>query len=438
MVVITYLIKMSVGIAAVYALYQTLFSSLTFFNWRRYYLLAGALLACLLPLVSWPVIQTATRTEIPGFTSIPLLQENITGYPEQYTGISFSLLLLVCIGVGIFVRALILIIRYASLVKLRRKSVLADTIGNARIYMLPQTMSPFSFGRSIFISAVSPDPSEIQQIIAHEYAHVRQMHTIDLLISEIICTINWFNPFAWWLRRSIKENLEFAADHAVLEQGFAIKPYQYLLLQLTNPAAPVLGHYFNISSLKKRIVMINHPRSSSLQRARFLWSVPVLAVLITFCSNNSTRADIASSTDGSIITDTVLANSAAGNGFILSVADNQGEEVVIVKNARSEIVRAIALADWERDRAKWEKQYGRLPEQRADKATMPKITQKLGSDKTHLPLFLVDGVVQSNTFVNSLDPESIASIDILKDKAAAEIYGERGKNGVVVIRMKSK
>ncbi|MEO8198950.1 MAG: TonB-dependent receptor [Gemmatimonadota bacterium] len=65
------------------------------------------------------------------------------------------------------------------------------------------------------------------------------------------------------------------------------------------------------------------------------------------------------------------------------------------------------------------------------------------------PLFVIDGVPmisedissldlggQSITAVTGISPSDIASMDILKDAAAAAIYGSRGSNGVIIITTK--
>lgn len=52
-------------------------------------------------------------------------------------------------------------------------------------------------------------------------------------------------------------------------------------------------------------------------------------------------------------------------------------------------------------------------------------------------LIVVDGEVMPSTFdMKSIKPENIATIDVLKDASATAVYGEKGKNGVVVIRTK--
>jgi len=49
------------------------------------------------------------------------------------------------------------------------------------------------------------------------------------------------------------------------------------------------------------------------------------------------------------------------------------------------------------------------------------------------PLFVVDGVVGVINALQNLDPQDIASMDILKDASATAIYGTRGANGVIII-----
>ena len=52
------------------------------------------------------------------------------------------------------------------------------------------------------------------------------------------------------------------------------------------------------------------------------------------------------------------------------------------------------------------------------------------------PLFIIDGVQVENG-LNTISPQDIQSIDVLKDAAATAIYGARGANGVIVITTKS-
>jgi TonB-dependent SusC/RagA subfamily outer membrane receptor len=53
------------------------------------------------------------------------------------------------------------------------------------------------------------------------------------------------------------------------------------------------------------------------------------------------------------------------------------------------------------------------------------------------PLFILDNVEMPGIDLDKVKPEDIESIEVLKDKKATEPYGEKGKNGVVIISTKS-
>ncbi|MFX5854771.1 M56 family metallopeptidase, partial [Acinetobacter baumannii] len=69
----------------------------------------------------------------------------------------------------------------------------------------------------------------LQEIIQHEATHVNQNHYIDIVLSEILCAVNWINPFVWMLRNAIRQNLEFIADNQVVLSGFNKRNYQHHL-----------------------------------------------------------------------------------------------------------------------------------------------------------------------------------------------------------------
>ena len=51
------------------------------------------------------------------------------------------------------------------------------------------------------------------------------------------------------------------------------------------------------------------------------------------------------------------------------------------------------------------------------------------------PLIVVDGMVYGGS-INDINPDNVASIDVLKDASATAIYGSRGANGVIIISTK--
>jgi TonB-dependent SusC/RagA subfamily outer membrane receptor len=61
-----------------------------------------------------------------------------------------------------------------------------------------------------------------------------------------------------------------------------------------------------------------------------------------------------------------------------------------------------------------------------------------GIDKNNYPLVLVDGIEWDYTSLEKINPENIDSISIMKDKSATDKYGEKAKNGVILIVTKKK
>ncbi|HEV7348938.1 M56 family metallopeptidase [Telluribacter sp.] len=120
------------------------------------------------------------------------------------------------------------------------------------------TASPYSFFRWIIFNPEKHGLLELQHILAHESEHVRQWHSLDLLLAEVQRIALWFNPFSWVHQRLVQGNLEYLADRAVLDSGFNKKQYQVNLLKaaLQTNELP-LTNSFAQSLLKKRIKMMN-------------------------------------------------------------------------------------------------------------------------------------------------------------------------------------
>jgi len=60
---------------------------------------------------------------------------------------------------------------------------------------------------------------------------------------------------------------------------------------------------------------------------------------------------------------------------------------------------------------------------------------KYRSDKKSNPLYIVDGIKNTND-LKGIDPSNIQGISVLKGKAAFDLYGSAGANGVILITMK--
>ena len=196
---------------------------------------------------------------------------------------SFDLSTLV-FTVFIFISALLtlkLIVQLFSILKLRLKNESEKAASFRVVKLNDNKISPFSFFYWIFVNAGNHNFQKLDEIIAHEQVHVRQFHSFDVMISEILCICFWWNPFTWFLRKEMKINLEYLADEGVLKAGFQPKGYQYTLLQVSSKNMDMsLINNFNVSQLKKRIVMMNKKKSSILMSAKYVLTVPIISFLL--------------------------------------------------------------------------------------------------------------------------------------------------------------
>ncbi|MGB3143331.1 MAG: M56 family metallopeptidase, partial [Maribacter sp.] len=90
-----------------------------------------------------------------------------------------------------------------------------------------ENIQPFSFFQWIIYNPQLHSKPALEAIIAHEQVHATQLHSLDILLTELFCILQWFNPVVWFYRTSIKQNLEFLADAHNNHIKTNKKEYQY-------------------------------------------------------------------------------------------------------------------------------------------------------------------------------------------------------------------
>ena len=282
---LAYFLKINVAIALFYAFYRLFFHKDTFFHWRRTALLCFFGISLLYPLLN---IQEWIKEQEPMVAMADLyatiiLPEQIIEAPQETTA-NWQELIPQILGfiywTGVLLLTLRFLIQLGSIIRLHFLCP-KSTIQGSRVHILKKGTGPFSFFHWIFIHPESHTESEISEIITHEETHARQYHSADVLVSEIMCTFCWFNPFVWLMKREVRGNLEYMADHRVLETGHDSKSYQYHLLGLAHhKAAANLSNSFNVLPLKNRIKMMNKRRTKEIGRTKYLMFLPLAALLM--------------------------------------------------------------------------------------------------------------------------------------------------------------
>lgn len=281
---LAYFLKVNVAIALFYAFYRLFFYKDTFFGWRRTALLGFFAISAAVPLLN---IQTWITEQEPMVAMADLYANVVLPEFTIETGTAatdWKNLILEYASIAYWGVVAFLAIRFtiqlAGIIRLAYQYRKMQ-IGDANIHLLPKADGPFSFFRWIFVHPSSHTEEELNEILAHEQAHVRQWHSIDVVISELACIFCWFNPFAWLMKREIRTNLEYMADARVLENGYDSKTYQYHLLGLSHQkAAATIYNNFNVLPLKKRIKMMNKKRTKEIGRTKYLMFLPLAALLM--------------------------------------------------------------------------------------------------------------------------------------------------------------
>ena len=282
---LAYFLKINVAIAIFYVFYRLFFHKDTFFHWRRTALLCFFAVSLLYPLLNiqgWIKAHEPMVAMADFYATIILPEQTVTPLQESTTEWQERIMLFMKITYwsGVLFLVTRFFIQLGSIIHLHIRCS-KSSIQGVRIHLLEKENGPFSFFHWIFIYPQSHTESEISEIITHEETHARQYHSVDVLISELMCIFCWFNPFIWLMKREVRGNLEYMADRRVLETGHDSKSYQYHLLGLAHhKAAANLSNSFNVLPLKKRIKMMNKRRTKEIGRTKYLMFLPLAALLM--------------------------------------------------------------------------------------------------------------------------------------------------------------
>ena len=290
---LAYFLKVNVAIVLFYAFYRLFFYKDTFFGWRRTALLCFFAVSAAVPLLNiqtWITEQEpmVAMADLYASVVLPELTVGTEVAPTDWKSILSEYANIAYWGI-VALLMIRLIMQLAGIIRLTCRCRKIQ-IGNTSIHLLPKADGPFSFFHWIFIHPSSHTEEEFNEILTHEQTHARQWHSIDVIISELVCIFCWCNPFAWLMKREIRTNLEYMADARVLENGYDSKTYQYHLLGLSHQKAAVtIYNSFNVLPLKKRIKMMNKKRTKEIGRTKYLMFLP-LAALLMIVSNIVTVA----------------------------------------------------------------------------------------------------------------------------------------------------
>ncbi|RIJ41943.1 M56 family metallopeptidase [Pontibacter oryzae] len=400
---------------------------------------------------------------------------NAVHAPEQGVDVWFWMLRLY--AAGALVMAGRFILQVFSLWQLHRQSAPAKHEGVAYREMA-EPINPYSFWRAIYIQSSAHSEQQLKALLLHEQVHCSQWHTLDILLGQLFRIAFWFNPLAWLMQHEIRQNLEYLADEQVLAQGLDAKSYQYSLVHLGQaaPGSSNLTSRFNLNPIKDRIMMMNKQKTNPVHKFKYLLLPP--AIMLVALLTTTSKAEVAAqSVSQGLLTsphDTTKAGlhgtDKSGNIFFIDgiradeaqaeqIDPSEIEKIDMLGAANAshligdENVKRITLIttkagkDSEAVRALKTKLDAVYEKGNSLKVSMIKgkddSSAKSQSDSAKLleakePIYILDGNKVSTKVMQSLDPNTIASVNVLKGEKATAEYGKDGESGVVVIKTKQK
>jgi TonB family protein len=518
-----------------YGFYRMLLRTETFFNLNRGYLVASAALAFFIPLMQSEWVRSWFVTEQISQTITTLYDPQV--FYVQASEQAHTLTLGDFIAVFYITGILIGIARFGG------NLVYLGKIMKQKIVQ-KDSKQAFSFFNVLFVSKELKNRSTIMK---HEFVHIRQLHSADVMLFELIAIFNWFNPVVYLYKSSIKHIHEFIADEVASKNEASKAEYAMLLFQeqFGVQAIPLTNNFFNQSLLKLRIKMLNKERSNQTAMMKYGLIAPLFMLMIvvssaTLASKELTKIETKVEKFSEANLEEVIVKPSKTARAVLSDENLDLSDALIVspdlvdevqasrasKRDTNEVFDAVeespefvggmeALGKFLQENLKYPeaakkanysgkvytsfivntdgtttnfdvlksgefgcneealrvlklvpkwtpgKQSGRIVRCRfivpinfvleEEKMTssvfaipdngkfVMKKKAKMDAISMENPLYIVDGVARYDTDnVNKIDPKTIESISIFKDEKAIMRYGDKGKNGVIVITLKKK
>ena len=289
-----YLLKLNLALIVLFGFYKLMFSGDTFFALRRATLIGMCLVAMLVPGLNcsyWINKSVGMVSMANEYAAIVLPAVTVTPGGGGSIGWETTAMTIYTMV------ACLLLLRFfwqlVSIVRLRNKCRTTD-INGTKVYLLESDEGPFSFFNWIFINPTKHNRQETDEIMTHELAHCRQLHSVDILFTELFAIVFWANPFVWLLKREVRLNLEYLADNNVLAGGTDSKKYQYHLLGLAyRKNVATISNNFNVLPLKKRIKMMNKKRTKRIAKVKYALYIPLAAALLVVSNIETVARDIA-------------------------------------------------------------------------------------------------------------------------------------------------
>jgi|WetSurMetagenome_2_1015567.scaffolds.fasta_scaffold00034_4 TonB-dependent SusC/RagA subfamily outer membrane receptor len=454
-----YLLKSAAWLTGFSMFYILFLRNERFFRIIRIYLIGGILASLMFPLISFHYDVEVVTSPLAGINVVPVSENLLAGIhpPQESSHIDLKAILLIIYLSGMITLAFRMILHLVTISKAIRRNV-AYRQGSAWIIKDREIKPSFSFFNYIFINPSTTVPEE-EHILNHEKVHVSQKHWFDILLAEMARMLQWVNPFAWLYVGFIRQNNEYLADESALKQIEDPAIYKAVLLNqiFSTPLIP-FSNTFSYSTGKKRFDMMKKITASPFRKLKLLFILPVIAVI--FYAFATPEYKYIAEPDNSAIIETLASLTKSVKGLVLNEENKPMAGVTITPSDKSALIvtdqsgkflisnlpegaslvfsytgykTQTIIPDYSNEMVI---NMARDPEAVTTlfKLVPPPETAP-GQQPQSRPMVLIDGI-ESEKDLSVMDPNTINTISILKDKSATAVFGEKGKNGVIIITTK--
>ncbi len=458
-----YLLKSMIYAGIFFGYYSLFLKNTIYHSYNRYYLLASMALSVYFPCVHITV-SPISKEQVAATPALKYLMYGSSA-PVQEAHIPWEMM-----AMGIISVLLLSYLAYSVIRIFRLKAMNSKTqMGEFTFIETDLEEAPFSFFSNLFWKkSISIEEENGQKMLQHELVHIRQKHSWDRLFSQLICAIFWMNPFNWIMQKELQNIHEFIADRDAVGTG-EVDAFAKMLLQtyygnhFLNPS-----HSFYYSSIKRRIIMLTTSKTPKYAYLRKVAVLPLFAISLILISfqlsaqkpkrkkEEATQYTVTMRPDSTTFSDPKTGKKvfsvatrdmppppppAAAPGLPVPPTPPISAEHVTIIPAFSEATlngkmdSSSIVMKGMRD-GKEITVTVRGSNKNISPNEQANIVLKSSSGQKEKPLIVIDGVITSDLDLNKINPNNIASMNVLKGESAKVKYAEKGANGVVEITTK--
>jgi N-acetylmuramoyl-L-alanine amidase len=279
-----YLLKVIICSGVLFLYYHIALRNKLFHQWNRFYLLISVFISLVAP-----VVQVSIMHQISGEPNkaIQMLQvfQSADGYLEEVTinghqrlsSDQWLMIIYIVISVMLLLFALLSLRKILSIVR----SHTVQWIERIKFVNTTAQGTPFSFFNFIFWNEEIDIQTETgKQIFQHELVHVKEKHTVDKLMMQLVLVMFWCNPFFWLIRRELQLIHEFIADKkSVGEHGTAALAAMILSSSYPTQFNALTNQFFQ-TSIKRRLAMLSKIQNVKFNYISRILALPILAITV--------------------------------------------------------------------------------------------------------------------------------------------------------------